>query len=63
MNRERTRDVFQRYQGDVTFSALNCANVGAMNPTLFREILLRQTERLSETPHFTANKTADMRFF
>ncbi len=57
------RNVFKRRERDIALSSLNRPNVGAMNPALLREILLRQAERRSETPHFDAYETVDLRFF
>ena len=54
------RDVFERRERDIALSSLNRPNVGAMNPALLREILLRQAERSSETPHFGTNETVDL---
>ena len=54
------RDVFERRERDIALSSLNRPNVGAMNPTLLREILLRQAERRSETPHFGTNEAVDL---
>ena len=54
------RDVFEGRKRDIALSTLNRPNVGAMNPALLREILLRQTERRSETPHFGTHETVDL---
>ena len=54
------RNVFESRKRDIALSSLNRPNVGAMNPALFREILLRQTERCSEAPHFGTNETVDL---
>ena len=57
------RDVFEGRQRDIALSPLNSPDVGAMNPTLLSEILLRQTECRSETPHLGTYETVDLRFF
>lgn len=57
------RNVFERGKRDIALSPFNRPNVGAMNSALLREILLRQAERRSETPHFGAYETVDLRFF
>lgn len=54
------RDVFERRKRDIALTPFNRPNVGAMNPALLREILLRQAKCRSEAPHFGANETVDL---
>jgi hypothetical protein len=54
------RDVFERRKRDIALSSLNRSNICAMNPTLLREILLRQAERRSEAPHFGTNEAVNL---